>query len=301
METGIANSFHAKFGMSFAQMQRGTGVAREQRQRLWDSPLVLGVDNYGKSWVFAKKLEALCDEQGLDTDCHHVQQAIIAMCTTISPDYEQFLKTAPNMKLFVNLVVHEQPGSSDMSGGWEWSEEVTLLVVSGLSFAWKFASAHEITVRFTDNSGTVGFDWESAPGYLRIGVRSPKVSNIYQAGFSMRAKPSSIVGLPLVALKVAEGFKWLGGWSQSNEEFKWTFSWDDSDAVPDPKMGPLILLDELGRHEAAKAMLVQQCCEHVRLPRVRKHLVARLAHLACADCVRRLTALFFVRSPIASM
>ena len=149
----------------------------------------------------------------------------------------------------------------DCADDWSHSQNVSLLA-NKLTYAWK--AAHDtITARFTTTS-QISFDWESAPGYLRIGPRSNDgiVTNIYQPGFSfhdmMHGKASSLSGPPLLVFKVAKGFEWHGGWHQSGNDYKWSFGRIDSDVRPDDIMGPLILLDEAGRLEMQKVLELKE-------------------------------------------
>lgn len=140
------------------------------------------------------------------------------------------------------------PPPSAYPCGCIWSDAVTL--VDGLTFSWQAHVSAEskkyhgstLTCRFTAIMNA-SFDWERAPGYLYVGQRA--------AGDWSRA--SALVGAPVLVLKVSAGFEWRGGWSQRSNNYSWGFKQTDPSAVPDPKMGPLVVLDAAGTLEAEKA------------------------------------------------
>ena len=153
----------------------------------------------------------------------------------------------------------------------------------GLAYGWRErddsdGSGSKVSVHFIQ-IGWI-FDWETAPGFLLIRRQDdaafkaweshPVARDQFDAWMDGKKRWTTephgnpacgafgLCKAPQQVFKVADGFKWCKGWAQSFHECAWDFEVTDG-AVPDPMMGPLILLD------AEDGVLVLEAAQAARL------------------------------------
>ena len=213
-------------------------------------------------------------------------------------------RTTPPLRRAVADVNHRGSGRALHGGetsGWVvWRNAIKLSEIGkelglkpihlapGLAYGWRGpddsdGSGSKVSIHFIQLGCPPIFDWETAPGFLLLGRQVSAAAEAWQStpvvvdqweawvnGKKMwitepHGNPAcGLCEAPQQVLKVADGFKWCKGWAQSLHEYAWDFEVTDG-AVPDPMMGPLILLDpEAGVLEAARATRLKQLHAEVR-------------------------------------